>query len=108
MKIDLKTLQQACEDLDIKEPVYSARVVENRLVLHLRSGRKVVWPADEHPVGDRLTTGDLEIIKKPVLASRDELLPVTDKLHITPPGRAWKRDLVKAIIDWKKETSWTL
>jgi hypothetical protein len=43
-KITLDDLPQALQDLDINVPYYDARLVGNRIELHLYGGRVVRWP----------------------------------------------------------------
>ena len=60
---------------------------------------------DPEPAG--LAPHQKEMINKPAMYSREELQVIAGVLGIQPAGRGYKKDLVKAINNWKEENDWT-
>jgi len=105
---DLQALtQQAARELGIDVPIYHVQVVGRELRLHLPHS-VMAWtlPGGE-PAGADLDDYQVAIVNKPEMYSREELRRIVQLLQIDLPGRDWKKDLVKAINQWKEENDWT-
>lgn len=69
------------------------------LILHHGHQRYTV---NTEPAGPQLTTEQKKIISRPEMYSREELRVIAELLNLDLQ-RDWKKDLVKAIKQWRKE-----